>query len=1051
MINLKNTYCLFFTLIVIFTLFKNVEAQNSKQLSGEEFNTQINQALANNNESLVSSLIKENRLLVKGFIDNLLTKCMKLVVQGKKDSALPLQKTAEKIASIFENEYGETSLTTAVSYVPDWSSNQMQKKLMGDSLYAVGTKLRGKRDSRDEALDVYLQALAIYRDVGDQRGEGSTLGGLGVIYWYKRDSDKALSYYQQALEIRLKVDDRQLVGNSYNDIGFSVYWYYKKDYAQAIKYLLKSEEVRREIGDESNLGKTLSRIGRSYEDLGQLNKAFTYYNQAFEMFQKLNDENRIAAALYDCGIVLKNLAQYPEALNYYNRSLTIREKQGDKRRIGDALNAIGIVYKRLGDFESAFTTYQNVLKLMEESGNQSGMARAFTNMGVVLGNLNRAEQAIQYLQNSHDLFQQLEDQTGILQNLSNLGQVHFDLKNYTKSEEYSLQALQLSRELQDKIVEVNNLILLGNAQNLQRKFDQALSNYNEAMTIAQNLNSPEKLWPTLLGLADCYGRMGDNDKALEYYSQALDTIEGVRSTLQIDEYKTSYQANKRFAYEEVVDLLSSLHNKDKTKGYDQLAFNYAERSKARAFLDLLAESLNNVQEGVDADLLQKQEQLLGDLFQLQGQLQQELSKEEDNQVKEIKNKLADLEKNYSNLQNEIRIKNPKYSELQYPQPIKMEAVQSDLLDKNTILLQYSLGDSSSSCWVITKDNRFLYTLPNRPALEIEIEIIRFGLLNPQQSSPQVFAKASHKLYKLLVEPAVPLIKKGKNLLIVPDGVLHYLPFEVLLTKPAKKNAKYSDFSYLIKRNPISYGHSSSVLNSVKKEAIKSGNKAQKGLLAIGDPIYSENEQVPTSNTLTTVNPNTAMAKLSRLKYSGIEVQEIGKLFQEEQVQIYTRAEATEEMVKNSNELTQYKYIHFATHAITNERKPEFSAIVLAQDNDPTEDGYLRAAEIFNLKMNANLVVLSACQTGLGKMVRGEGMIGLTRAFMYAGTPSVIVSLWSVSDISTAILMEEFYKNLIKKRKNKTEALRRAQLAMIKNKKFSHPFYWAPFVLIGDWQ
>ena len=197
--------------------------------------------------------------------------------------------------------------------------------------------------------------------------------------------------------------------------------------------------------------------------------------------------------------------------------------------------------------------------------------------------------------------------------------------------------------------------------------------------------------------------------------------------------------------------------------------------------------------------------------------------------------------------------------------------------------------------------------------------------------------------------------------------------------------------------------------------------------------------------------DTIRGGLERLKYSGIEVNNIAKLFPSGNADLLLRGSATEEKVKEEGILEKYQYVHFATHGIVNERKPDFSGIVLTQDEDPNENGFLQAAEIFNLSMNAELVVLSACQTGLGKMVRGEGIVGLTRAFMYAGTPSVLVSLWSVSDISTSKLMEKFYENLIKKKFDKTRALQQAQIFMIKEKKFSHPFYWAPFVLIGDWE
>jgi len=189
----------------------------------------------------------------------------------------------------------------------------------------------------------------------------------------------------------------------------------------------------------------------------------------------------------------------------------------------------------------------------------------------------------------------------------------------------------------------------------------------------------------------------------------------------------------------------------------------------------------------------------------------------------------------------------------------------------------------------------------------------------------------------------------------------------------------------------------------------------------------------------------------RLEYSGKEIENIASLFKKGNAEVYLRNDATEENVKKEGELKKFNYIHFATHGFIDESKPDFSSLVLTKNNNSIEDGFLQATEIFNLDLKADLVVLSACQTGLGKLVRGEGMVGLTRAFMYAGTPTVMVSLWSVSDVSTSTLMREFYRNLVKEKLSKTDALRNAQLSMLGNEKFAHPFYWAPFVLVGDWR
>jgi CHAT domain-containing protein len=244
---------------------------------------------------------------------------------------------------------------------------------------------------------------------------------------------------------------------------------------------------------------------------------------------------------------------------------------------------------------------------------------------------------------------------------------------------------------------------------------------------------------------------------------------------------------------------------------------------------------------------------------------------------------------------------------------------------------------------------------------------------------------------------------------------------------------YSKLPYLGKKYPLSYGQSASVY--VTMIANRSGSSSKdpvaKELVAFGDPVYGN--------------------KFNRLEYSGKEIESIAALFPETLVKTYTREAATEENAKNEQMLSEYRYLHFATHGIVDETNPGSSGLVMSQENNMVEDGILRADEISGLALHASLVVLSACQTGMGKMIRGEGMIGLSRSFMYAGIPSVVMSLWSVSDQSTSILMKRFYENLLVKNVSKAQALHLARISMIREEQYAHPFFWAPFVLSGDWQ
>ena len=531
------------------------------------------------------------------------------------------------------------------------------------------------------------------------------------------------------------------------------------------------------------------------------------------------------------------------------------------------------------------------------------------------------------------------------------------------------------------------MIIQASNQNLLGKTDVALINYKAGFEIARKLNNPDLTWRFIAGLAENYESRGEFDKVVQLNDTALKILEDLRSTLTSENYKTTFMAKERYVYEDIIDLLEMLYEKDKTKGYDALAYSYAERSKSRALLDLLTESVSS-------------------------------NNKETNQKSKV---------------------------LKYPEPVSLKEAQALCPDKNTVILEYSVGDTSSCLWIITQSDHKLYRLPNRKILQEQIETIRFALQEPKEKISGFYTQAANFLYEKLIKPAEPYLSKKSRLIIIPDGVLNYLPFEVLLTenKVINQITSYSDLPFLVKKYPVSYVQSASVLKnllSMKPETEK-GKHVNKKLIAFGDPVY-ENEND------STVLPGKGY---QRLKHSGEEVKNIASLFKEGSAEIFLRNDATEENVKREGELKKFNYIHFATHGYTDEEKPDFSSLVLTQDNNSEEDGFLRSTEIFNLKLNADLVVLSACQTGLGKLIRGEGIVGLTRAFMYAGTPAVLVSLWSVSDVSTSTLMGDFYRNLVEEKLSKTDALRKAQLTMLGNQKFAHPFYWAPFVIIGDWR
>ncbi|MFH0841466.1 MAG: CHAT domain-containing tetratricopeptide repeat protein [Bacteroidota bacterium] len=921
-----------------------------------------------------------NRLLVKPFVDGLIRECIEKELKGWGVEYQGMRSILEKTAGSFDNIFREKSLLIAVNYLTVWSEDQKREKITADSLYALGTRYRLGNDY-EYAVEYFKPAMLQYKSIGDERGEAEILGSYGAINFNQSEFESALEYYRAALVKREKIDDKVLIGNTLSSIG-SVYFEYYKDYDRALIYLDKAEAVRSETGETSALGRTIHVKAATLEEKGQLERALEYFRKSYELNIMSGAKLLAAQAALHSGQILNTIGMYPDALVELEKSITLYKEINSKPGEGNVLSQIGFVYSNLGDLNTAINKINEAAAIMKELNDMEGFAGVLNHLGIVLADAGRYEKALEYYFQSLGIFTSMEDKLLVLPVLSNIGNVYHYLKDYSKAEDYHARGLKICREHYAKNEEVHCLLNLANDQLLLGKLDSAKINYDLAGEIAKPFNNPDLDWRILVGSAEYYEQTREITKAIELNDSALTVLEELRNSLQTTEQKATYMASERYIYEDIINFLMLLHENNDKGGYDALAFSYAERSKSRVLLDLLLESKLSLDDSAKL-------------------------------VEHISSELLSLEK-----------------------------AKQICSDKNTVIFNYFTGDSSSCLWIVTKSSDRLFRIPARNKLQEQIEIIRFGLLDPKQDVSEFFTRAAVSLYDELIKPAESFLSEKSKLIIIPDGILNYLPFEVLLTDINSKTLEdsFSALPLLVKKYPVSYAQSASVLKYLLTE--KTGNETDKSgskkIIAFGDPVIKNESSISVIN-------------YPRLEYSGKEIENIASFFKKGNAEICLRDDATEENVKRESVLKKFNYVHFATHGFIDENKPDLSSLLLSVDKNSTEDGLLQMREIFNLKLNADLVVLSACQTGLGKLIRGEGIVGLTRAFMYAGTPSVLVSLWSVSDISTATLMGEFYKNLIKNKLSKTEALRKAQLTLMSDNKYAHPFYWAPFILIGDWR
>jgi CHAT domain-containing protein len=660
---------------------------------------------------------------------------------------------------------------------------------------------------------------------------------------------------------------------------------------------------------------------------------------------------------------------------------------------------------------------------------------------------------------------------------------------------------------------------LGDVALRQGKFKDATKFYNDAKKGAQEDKRLDLMWPAQRGLGrslwlqaaqekDPKKGLALREQAIANYRESLGTIETLREgSLRADESRTTFLSSIKDVFDEAAAAnaaLALMTNSTpgaplsgKSLEYAGEAFRISEQSKARSLLDMLSETDAAITEGVPAELLKRKQENLDRQQDIADILTGvNISTEE---VKKKPSELdADLEKlqlEYEEIENQIRTASPRYASLTANKPLTLAEVQQNVLDDQTVLLEYALQPDDSYLFVASKAAVNLFKLPprtniDRLAMDLRAQLIPSKLQRrivgidvteanrglgiaataPEDVAP--FISASNALYKVVLEPAAAMIGE-KRLMVVADGALNYIPFEVLLKTP--DTGDFSSLNYLVKSNEVIYAPSASVVGAIKQQRTKNASRA---MLIIADPVFNSNDaraqkRTPAAATdadvrglgiqsaLTDVSGSAPAAPggqmeglpLARLTGTRTEADQISKLAKASggQADVWLDLDANEDNL-GARDISKYRVIHVATHGLLNAERPQFTGVVLSLVGNKTHDGFVRTDEVFNLHLGSPLVMLSACETGLGKEKRGEGGMGLTRAFMYAGAPTVGVSLWSVADKSTADLMTDFYKRLLTSGDGTTSssALRGAQLGMISGKKYSAPFFWAPFVLVGDW-
>lgn len=847
------------------------------------------------------------------------------------------------------------------------------------------------------AAETMAAALEIYQALELSPEQAETLSEMAWVAEQSTEYERALTYFESSVSLAKDSDPRWRLGDRFRSIG-RIYDLRLSQYATAITNYRKAAELYRQgkqtPESRARTAQALLDIGRCYRLLGNLSEAETYYEESMTLVSPLPEEDALRTK-----IIIEQAnnawyrARYEAAFRLKQEAWNLAVEKDLPLMQVVTLNTSGLLWWALGDNEKALNDLRRALESAKKLPHRRDeVATTWNNIGMILRETGRFQEALDAFENALAIDTRLKSRWALAYDYRHIGVTRLKMGRIQDALPLLNRALQEARAIGNRIHEAKALLDLADARFTVRELSEAGRLYEEALALSRRLAVREVEWRALYGLARVKETTQPDD-AIRLLKDAMDIIESIRSNIRIIRLKDGFLSNKMMVYETLCRLLAD-------SGNPVEAFETAERSRSRNFIDLLGSQSLSLDPAVDRRLYDRYHGLKERIESLKQQAAQETDeKERERHETLLKKATSALE----TVMLEIQAANPALSSLVAVEPVRAPDLQA-LIEPGTALLSYYLLEDELFCWRILPDDIRLYRIQaNRKDLGEAILEFRRRIQNLEP-----FEAPSKHLFDTLLAPVLSGLNGIKQLGVIPHGHLHYLSFAAL----------FDGTDFVIDRFPLFYLPSASVLKYTVEKRVAEKNP---DVLAIGNPDLG----------------NPALD----LPFSEYEVNSIQWNFPE--ITILTKERATEKWVVDNIE--RFGIIHLASHGEFDPVNPLLSALRLAKEG--ATDGNLEAAEIFGLKLSADLVVLSACQTGLGKITTGDDVIGLNRAFLYAGTHAVISSLWRVSDISTAMLIKSFYRRYVEK--NKAESLRSAALH-VKNR-FPHPGYWGAFTLVGDYQ
>lgn len=881
------------------------------------------------------------------------------------------------------------SQSRQLSEDPRFSNTQEYKRYRAQAFNNIG-EVHYAEGKLQDSFDYSDRALALWTATNDRSGQALAHLNLGYTFYDSGDVLKASANYQEALALSRAIDDRR--GEALARTAMGGVYAFQGEKQLALDSHNEALKLFERIGDEVGQASTLNGVGRAYEELNENKIALVSYLRARELFRHARKVDFEALSNYYLGRVHRNLDQVTEALNFYNECIKLSRKIENDRFAAYALKDIALIYNSQGQTQKALRQFEEVLKVYESA----------------------------------------EDKRGKAYTLNSIGYTWYLMGNIPTALEYFKQALPLSKAIMDRPAEVSFLYNLALAERTR----------------------------------------GALQNALGYIQESTHLIESMRTKVLSRDLRASYFASVHQHYELYIDVLMQLDQAQSDQGYSQKAFEISEQARARSLLDSLSEGR------FSADARASLSNRLRELRQaLNGKMEYQMRLLNGTPAPELASRaneeIQQLNAEYDKIEAQLKTESKHFAVLTGPQGMKLEGVQAQIADDNSLLLEFHLGAERSYLWTVSANSIKSYELPDRKTLEQLANQVHQLLIARQpiagESSPNYqervtradaqYLAAAAKLSWLLLGKIKEQLG-DKRLLIVADGELHYVPFDALPfpTDVESQSVSSSDYVPLVLNHEIVKLPSASVLAAVRQTE---GQSSEKTIALLADPVFDADDPRISKATITVAQKDATNRSASkfrnplhfdRLPSTLREAQTILEMLPASEASLFSGTDATRELALGS-ELNGFRIIHFGTHGMMDPEHPETSGIMLSfvDRNGRPQDGVLRVAEIYDLRLASDLVVLSACQTALGKNVKGEGLMGLGRSFLFAGSRSVLATLWKVDDEATTELMRHFYHGLLVEHLPAGVALKNAKLFIRSQKRWQSPYFWAGFELQGEYR